>query len=152
MHKWATIVVILVMLGGCSASGPVFVPSSLDGTSITDLVPIYGPEQGKLTHIDGIAVKRKGPFFVEPGEHVLAVAVQYVSRNWCSGPLAGKPATAAYTQASGQGASRTSLLVGGYEIGIVAEYGTAVRLQYTPEPDCKDRIEDYYAVVVTSAN
>ena len=101
----------------------------------------------KSFEVDGRRVKAY-EFYVSPGDHTYSFDLVYHSRIYCNGPLAGKPATASYTQLAFGEFSHTSLLLGKHSVVASAKAGQTIKFVHRADPECKYSLEDFVSIEI----
>ena len=85
--------ILLVLIGGCVSTGPVYYPKSLETTPASKLVKVTIPENETIKMVDGEKVSSTTTLYVLPGKHTYTFKIKYRSGTYCNGPSYGLKAT-----------------------------------------------------------
>ena len=143
-----SVLIFMVLIGGCVSSGPVYFPKSLETSPATKLVTVKIPETERIVMIDGNKVSSSPVIYVLPGKHTYTFRTDYTSPVYCNGPAYGLKAEKDYLLENGD-VSSVVFMKADYSMDVSAGEGQTVQFIFKPEPECKAGLEDYFKVTVS---
>lgn len=140
--------IFLALIGGCVSTGVTYFPDSVASTPAANLVKVIIPDTEKLVSIDGKKVSNAPLVYVLPGNHSYTFSINYRSTTYCTGPSYGLKATRDVIVKNGE-ASSVVFMRGDYSTDVSAKAGQTVQFKYSPNPDCKVNLDDYFQITVS---